>query len=86
MEAEEIGRAIYHLGRRRGFKSNRGAKMASLSSVEEVRDLLVADTSDDDSETDKSDGPVLSEMTAAFERSSQEEHWANTSGKAFRRT
>ncbi len=63
IELEELGRALYHLGRKRGFKSNRGAKMASLADQEEVQAFLKAPEREDDSEESKEDGPVLTEIS-----------------------
>jgi len=63
VELEDLGRALYHLGRKRGFKSNRGAKMASLADVAEVQCFLKAPEGDDDSESRKEDGPILTEIS-----------------------
>lgn len=49
---EELGRAIYHLAQRRGFKSNRGAKLAGLEEEPEVRDLLQSDEPGEDEDND----------------------------------
>lgn len=68
----ELGRALFHLGRRRGFKSNRGAKMASLMGETEVLDLIAkaeaaaaagkAEEGAKASEEEKEEGRILAEI------------------------
>jgi CRISPR-associated endonuclease Csn1 len=43
----ELGRALYHMAQRRGFKSNRGAKLAALRDDPEVAALLANDLEED---------------------------------------
>lgn len=50
IEPHEIGRALYHLARRRGFKSNRGAKLASLAGDPEIQGLLTKPEAEDEPE------------------------------------
>ena len=61
----ELARAIFHLGKKRGFKSNRGAKMASLKDEPEILALLATESDDDESltaEQKKELGTVLKEL------------------------
>lgn len=70
----ELGRALFHLGRRRGFKSNRGAKMASLMDDPEARDVIeraeqaVAAAKqtegDGDADAKKEEGEILAEISS----------------------
>lgn len=64
---QELGRALYHLARRRGFKSNRGAKLASLAGEPEVEALLATDRperAEEQTEEEKEEGRVLGEIAA----------------------
>lgn len=61
---EEVGRAIFHLAKRRGFKSNRGAKMTSLESNPEAKEYLRAleeatEEEEQQTEEEKETGKIL---------------------------
>jgi CRISPR-associated endonuclease Csn1 len=66
VELRELGRALYHLGRRRGFKSNRGARLSNLQSDPEIAALLVSQPSDNEATTDeaKEEGKVLTSIAS----------------------
>jgi len=50
----ELGRAFYHLAQRRGFFSNRGAKLAALHEDEEIKQMLLEDVEADPDESQES--------------------------------
>lgn len=72
---EELGRAIYHLARRRGFLSNRGTKFARIANLQEVANLLAEQEGEREStergkkrnaeeeEKAKEEGVILKEIT-----------------------
>ncbi|MCC6403227.1 MAG: type II CRISPR RNA-guided endonuclease Cas9 [Fimbriimonadaceae bacterium] len=74
----ELGRALYHLNRRRGFKSNRGTRLGDLANDPEIAAIIAADAKekaaraaekrkkngDDEPEEDKEEGVVLAEIAA----------------------
>ncbi len=66
LELHEIGRALFHLARRRGFKSNRGAKLASIQSEPEVAEMLAsaeeAEPGEAQTEEQQEEGKVLEEI------------------------
>lgn len=55
----DLGRALFHLARRRGFKSNRGAKLASLGSEPEIAHLVRKPAEEDE---DPETGRILAEI------------------------
>lgn len=64
----ELARAIYHLAQRRGFKSNRGAKLASLFEEPELQDLFENDLESVDEgmsdEANEDEGVVLKAISS----------------------
>jgi len=71
----ELGRALYHLNRRRGFKSNRGTKFGDMAKDPEIAAIIAFDAEekaaraaenrkpkDDELEEDKEEGVVLAEI------------------------
>lgn len=72
---EDLGRAIYHLARRRGFLSNRGTKFARIANLQEVANLLAEQEGEREStergkkrnaeeeEKAKEEGVILKEIT-----------------------
>lgn len=67
LSSSELARALYHLAQRRGFKSNRGAKLAAIADDPEVKELLAQDYEPDEtgktaSAEEKSDSEILEEI------------------------
>lgn len=83
----EFGRAIYHLGQRRGFLSNRKAKLAEKVGIPEIDELIELDEAAElersKSKPDKKaeEGPVLTEIALLQEQITESS--AKTLGQFF---
>ena len=71
----KLGRALYHIAQRRGFKSSKGETIASQDSSKDSFDIAVNDVSQ---EMQKSENKISKDLTAYMK-----EHECKTVGEAF---